>query len=248
MALLLLGLPASGRWAAAEVVERIEKPVAEAVAIRQQTQKVEEQWRDERQALIAELEALEQEQARLLEQKTFLTQTTSTTELRIAVKARELADIEQMASQIQPFLDDQVIRLAAIMDADPPFLTAERRQRAETLSALLGDPDVPPSEKLRKTMEALFVEGEYGDTIEVYQEMIAIEGQPVLVNIFRLGRLSLFYQTLDRKRCGFYDVAANRWQPLPSGYNRPIQAAVEIGSRRKPVELLSLPLGRLVVR
>jgi hypothetical protein len=67
----------------------------------------------------------------------------------------------------------------------------------------------------------------------------------MLVDIFRLGRVCLLYQSLDHKSCGFYNVAASAWQPLSGAYNRPIAAAMEIGAKRRPAELLTLPLGRI---
>ncbi len=244
----LLGIvPIIAFPAAAQIREQIEKPVSEAVTLRQQTQAAETRWREECQALIAEMEALELEARRLEAQKVALEQSTTTARARIDAKARELAEIERMASQIEPFLKEQLGRLESLVAIDLPFLPAERQQRLESLAALMADPETAISEKLRKTMEALFVEAEYGDTIEVYQETITIDGQPILVDIFRLGRLALFYQTLDRKLCGHYDVAAAAWRPLPTAHIRAIQAAVEIGARRKPVELLSMPLGRMVV-
>jgi hypothetical protein len=104
------------------------------------------------------------------------------------------------------------------------------------------------SEKYRKVMEALLVEAEYGFTIEAYQETITIDGQPLLADIFRLGRISLFYQSLDRKRCGFYNAAKGVWQSLDTVHNPAIQAALDIAAKRRPVELLSLPVGRMVLQ
>lgn len=244
--MVLTLLPLCAQWTQAQTAEQVEQPVAEAVSIRRQTQIADEQWREVRQALLAEWTALERQQEQLQAQKALLEQTTTATRDRIAAKERELAEIAQMEAQIEPFLQEQLIRLEVLLDADAPFLPAERRQRLAALRALLAAPDAAVSEKLRKTMEALFVEAEYGDTIEVYQQTITIDGRPVLTDIFRLGRLALFYQTLDRKQCGYYDVAAASWQPLPGKHNRAIQAAIEIGSRRKPVELLSIPVGRMV--
>ncbi|MFN2356064.1 MAG: DUF3450 family protein, partial [Desulfopila sp.] len=86
---------------------------------------------------------------------------------------------------------------------------------------------------------------EYGNTIEVYQETIVTEEREMLVDIFRLGRVALFFQTLDHESCGFFNVARATWQPLPTEYNRTIEVAMEIGSKRRPVELLTLPLGRM---
>jgi hypothetical protein len=70
----------------------------------------------------------------------------------------------------------------------------------------------------------------------------------MLANIFRLGSISLFYQSLDQSECGFYNVADAKWQGLPATYNRDIAAAIDIGAKRQPVELLSLPLGRISVQ
>jgi hypothetical protein len=99
-----------------------------------------------------------------------------------------------MAFQIELFLNEQLGRLEVLVAIDLQFLPTERQQRLESLDAQMADTETVISEKLRKTMEALFVEAEYGDTIEVYQETIAIDGQPILVEIFRLGRMVLFYQ------------------------------------------------------
>ena len=134
------------------------------------------------------------------------------------------------------------------IDDSLPFLMTERCQRLEKLNNLLATPKVSISEKYRKVMEALLVEAEYGFTIEARQETIEIAGQKRLVNIFRLGRLSLFYQSLDRKECGFYNVAEKLWQPLKAKYNHDIHCALAIAAKQQPAEIISLPLGRMVVR
>lgn len=249
--LVLVLMVAGTGWvlpAAADVGGRVERSVGEAVTLRQKTQAAEEQWREERRALVAELDGLEQAQAQLREQKAMLGEVVAAARTRVATKEKQLADIEALSTRIRPFLDDQLDRLADLIAADAPFLPEERRRRLEGLRAMMGDPDTAISEKLRKTMEAWFVEAEYGDTIEVYQQTVGLNGNEVLVDIFRLGRLDLFYQTLDGRQCGVYDVAAKGWQPLPDRHNRAIQAALAIGARQKPVELLTLPLGRMVAQ
>jgi FtsZ-binding cell division protein ZapB len=227
---------------------QIKKPVREAIDTRQTTQKAEEKWRDERRKLVAVYEQLQQEQKQLQDRKEHLQQEIIAAQDRIAPKEKQLQDIEQISTQITPFLQELAGRLRQRVSGSMPFLTAEREQRITRLTGLMEDPEVSVSEKFRKTMEALLVEAEYGSTIEVYQQTIDVDGAPSLVNVFRLGRISLFYQTLDQKRCGFYDVAATGWRPLPTAFNRCIQTAIEIGAKRRPVELLTLPLGRMAGR
>jgi Skp family chaperone for outer membrane proteins len=227
---------------------QVKKPVREAIDTRQTTQKAEEKWRNEKQKLVALYEQLQQEQNRLQTQKDQLQHEIAAARERTALKEKQLKDMEQISIQITPFLQELVVRLRQVISSDKPFLMAERGQRTERLIRLMEDPEVSVSEKFRKAMEALMVEAEYGNTIEVYQETIDVDNAASLVNIFRMGRISLFYQTLDQKRCGFYDVAAAGWRPLPTTFNRSLQAAIEIGAKRQPVTLLTLPLGRMANR
>lgn len=235
--------------AGAEAVrERIEQPVFQAITIRQKDQQAQEQWRSEREQMLARYSSLEQEIAQLEEQKQTLTGTTTAARQRIATKQKQLADTAQIGSEIMPYIRTLVQEMQTDMEQGLPFLMAERRARLERLTALTADPEMAVSEKFRKTMEALMIEAEYARTIEVYQQAITIDSREMQVNIFRLGRLSVFFQTLDRKTCGWFNVAMQRWEPLPVRYNIAIREAIEMGAKRRPVELLTLPIGRMAVQ
>lgn len=69
-----------------------------------------------------------------------------------------------------------------------------------------------------------------------------------MVNIFRLGRMALFFQTPDGKTCGTFDSASREWRKLPPQYHSQISAAMEIGAKRRPVEMLNLPIGRVATQ
>jgi hypothetical protein len=113
------------------------------------------------------------------------------------------------------------------------------------LEETLAQTDSSGAEKLRVLLEALLVECEYGDTVEVYEQRIEVDGEAVYANIFRLGRLSIFWQTPDGVRIGEYDRVGDRWVELPKKYARGISAAVEMAEKRRPIELLRLPVGRM---
>lgn len=245
---LAMSVVAQGWAENTDVSRQVKKPVREAIDTRQNTQKEEEKWRDDRRKLVAVYEQLQQEQKQLRNRKEHLQHEIIATQGRIVLKEKQLEDIEQISTQIKPFLQELSVRLRQLVSGGMPFLTAERDQRIARLTGYIEDPKVSVSEKFRKAMEALLVEAEYGSTIEVYQQTIELDNVPSLVNVFRLGRISLFYQTLDQKQCGFYDVAKADWRPLPAGFNRSIQTAIEIGAKRRPVELLTLPLGRMAGR
>ncbi|MDY6903552.1 MAG: DUF3450 domain-containing protein [Thermodesulfobacteriota bacterium] len=243
---VLIGMTVNGLVPSAHAEARIDQPVRDAIDIRQKTQQNEEAWRQEKAEKVARLESLEAEQAALKQQKQSLEDDIQGTEQRLAEKKTQLTDIQQISEQITPFLDKLVARLEAVIADDLDFLPEERNARIDKIRKLVDDPDVDTSEKYRKIMEALFIEAEYGFTTEVYQDTIVINGQERLVNIFRLGRISLFYLTLNRSQCGFYNVAEKQWQPLSGIHLAEVEAAVDIAARRRTAELLTLPLGRIV--
>ncbi|MFN2354521.1 MAG: DUF3450 domain-containing protein [Desulfopila sp.] len=230
---------------AGEATEQIRKPVDESISIRQNTQKSEVQWQSDKEKLLARYDQLTETVEHLSRKRQALTQKIDNTRNRIAVKQKELDDIEQIQSEITPLIASVVKEIEQFTATDLPFLSEERDARLQRLIEIRDDPEVAVSEKYRKVMEALLVEMEYGNTIEVYQETITTDNREMLVDIFRLGRIALFFQTLDHKTCGFYNVASATWQALPTAYNRTIGAAMEIGAKRRPVELLTLPVGRM---
>jgi hypothetical protein len=225
--------------------EQIQKPVSESIRIRQNTQQNEVQWQSDKQKLLARYDELTETAKQLSGKKQAISEKIENTRTRIAVKQKQLDDIEQIQKEIIPLIAGLIKELEQFTASDLPFLTEERDVRLQRLVEIRDDPEIAVSEKFRKVMEAMLVEIEYGNTIEVYQETIATKEREMLVDIFRLGRVALFFQTLDHQSCGFYNVATAAWQPLPTEYNRTIEAAMEIGSKRRPVELLTLPLGRI---
>ena len=74
-----------------------------------------------------------------------------------------------------------------------------------------------------------------------------VDSEFLAVNVFRLGRLSLFFQTPDNQRCGWYNPSEKRWQLLPDEYNQAVTAAIDIAEKRRSVRILNLPLGRIAI-
>jgi hypothetical protein len=227
---------------------RLEEPVEESIKTRRRTQVEEESWRSEKEMLTVRFDQLRKEQKQLSRAQALLQKKIKAADKRLSEKKRELADINQITTRIQPFLYELATSLRRRIDQDPPFLVQERRQRIKKIETLMDDPEVDASERYRKVMEAMLVEAEYGFTIEAYQETIPVAGRPLLADILRLGRLGLYYRSLDGLKTGFYNVAANKWSPLPSSYTPAITAAIDIAAKREPVELLSIPLGKLVTQ
>lgn len=226
----------------------VKRPVEESISIRQATQKEEDKWAKERMKLEMQFEALEREHEQLVSTKDELGKNIALRNASIESLKNKIREISRISEELLPYLDEVYDRLGDLVASESHFLKSERQARMKNLHKILGDTQVQASEKFRKVMETLFVEAEYGNTIEVYQERIMLEGNNILVNIFRLGRIVLFFQSLDQMTTGYFDVAESIWKRLPAKYNRDINTAIEIGSKRRPVDLLSLPVGRLVIK
>ncbi len=225
--------------------DQLKETVTGTVDIRQETQRQEDRWANEKVALEARYRASKahvdslEKQAALWEGKIgFLREQVDELNRRIEESERLEANLNEILAGVTSGLEQAV-------EKDLPFLPEERAQRLAFLRETLAQTDVSGAEKLRHLLEALLVECEYGDTVEVYEQRIQVGGEPVFANVFRLGRLSLFWQTPDGNRVGEYGRLAERWVELPQRYVRDIGAAVEMAEKRRPIELVKLPVGRI---
>lgn len=242
MAPLFFIVPAG---AETSVAGDIEQPVARAINTRQATQAAQEKWDGERRRLVARYDLLKVKNQQLKETRDRL----------LALKARlgetnraleaEKAEAVRIANEMAPHLAAVAGRMQGLIEGDAPFLARERNARMSRLSAILEDPEVSVAEKYRKTMEALFIEVEYGNTVEVYQEKVRLEGNEVLGNIFRLGRVSLFFLSLDQTGAAVFDVAAGQWVSLGAENVQAIAGVTAMAAKHRPMEVVSLPVGRL---
>ena len=137
------------------------------------------------------------------------------------------------------YLESVVANLEEFIKKDLPFLSEERSARLSSIKETLERPDKPVTEKYRRVMEAIQVETEYGRTVEVYQDTVNLD-------ILRLGRLSLFCRTPDGTKTGRYDQATQGWEVLASAYCREIGKAVEMARRERTIDIVRMPLGRIV--
>ncbi len=239
---------ATGAFAADNLAEQAMDSVKQGVDIRRQTQKNETRWFEDKKKLVAEYTDLEAEFQSLTSEEIELADTISQLEKEISDLETALKDIEEIASDLDPFLQATVAEIDTLVENDFPMLVDERKNRVAALKTLVQSGEVTVSEKFRKTMETLFVEAGYGNTVEVFQEKISLGGETILADIFRLGRVSLFCITPDGNLTGFYNRAKASWQPLPVSYNSEIVKAVEMGTKRRAMDFLTLPLGRMVAQ
>jgi hypothetical protein len=172
-------------------------------------------------------------------------------QLRTQVNAQdtEIARTDQSISkatevdrQLLPLLNNMVDTYAKLVEVSPPFLPQERAERIEFLHETIDRADVAAAEKFRQVLDAYMTELAYGNTIEAYNDVIEVEGGEREVNILRLGRIGLFYQSADRVSTGRWDAVNGRWEPLGAEFRNGVYQAIRIANKLTAPSLLSLPL------
>lgn len=189
-----------------------------------------------RQALTA-VDELEQDNAEL--------------EQLLAVRRQALADMQTRRDNLQrlrlellPLLRSMGETLQRAVAVDKPFLQQERRLRADSLAEALRQPEQPLPELLRRALQAYLIETGYGYELAVDRGPLPGPNgaSRATVDFLRLGRLGLFYLSLDGRSAGRWDAASGDWQPLDPATTEAVGRAVQIVRREAPPQLVRLPL------
>jgi hypothetical protein len=228
---------------------RIHQTESEAIALYQQTQQAEDRWAEQKTVLQTRYRTLQAEEKSLEKRQAALMAQVDALQARQAETERTIAESARVGEELQSHLDTLVARLDDHIARDLPFLPGERDQRMAEIKTILAQPDTSIAEKSRRVMEAIKIETEYGQTVEVYQETLRIDGEDenraIVADILRVGRLALFWRTPDGKTVGQWDRVAAAWTLLPDTYRRSINDAMEMALKRRTIDMVKLPLGRI---
>jgi len=152
----------------------------------------------------------------------------------------QLQNIETTQRDIVPLMLKMIETLTLFVELDVPFLPEEREQRIIQLQTLMERADVTLAEKYRRILEAYQVETEYGRTLEAYQAELVLDDTTRTVDFLRVGRVSLYYLTLDGLEAGMW--LDNKWQMLDDEYRQGISQALKVAKKQLPPDLLVLPI------
>ena len=155
---------------------------------------------------------------------------------------KTMKEAQVMQRQIPPFTRRMLAGIEKSIELDMPFHLAERKERIAFAKAAIDNPTVSPAEGLRQVLETFNVEMEYGRKLDSYKDTIEIEGQQREVNVLRVGRLALVYQSSDRSLTGAWDNKKQEWVPLDNSYRNPTRKGLRIANRLATVDMLELPI------
>jgi len=229
--------------------DNLKKVVKTTLVIRQKTQEKDDTWVADKKKLKREYENLLAEKEELIAENEDLTVKRDSCRKKNNLIKKNIAEIDQIRDELGPYLLKVAKRLDQDVKNSLPFLQKKRDIKVKKLKKIIDDPAISVSEKYSKVMEALYVEAEYGHKIKVYRDKILFANEKVYANILSIGRILLFCQTIDEKTTGFYNMSSMSWEKNPIKYNRELNKAFEFAyKRRSSTDLLTLPVGRLVIQ
>lgn len=208
----------------------------------QQSQDIIDSLDDDISADIARNRAARQQINRLLIYNRNLETLVGDQDSEIASIERQIADFGSVEQDVVPFMFEMIGTLKQFIDLDMPFLQRERADRIGRLEANMERADLAVSEKYRQIMEAYQIEASYGRNIEAYVGALVIDGAERRVDILRVGRILLAYQTLDQTEVGFWNKTNGQWTTLGNSYRREISDGLRIARKQMAPRLLELPI------
>ncbi len=223
-------------------VDEIYDSMSEIIADSQKSQQLIDELSDDARTVYLEYreqlkinEGLTVYNAQLQEQIDFQNQ-------ELAKLNKSIDNVTLVERQIMPLMMQMVKSLEQFIDADLPFSMSERQDRIAFLNSALLRSDVSISEKYRQVLEAYLVEIDYGRKIESYQDTLAIEGVDREVDILRIGRTVLAFQTLDQSITGVWNRTKKDWEVLDNSYKNPIRNAIRMARKQVTPDLTVLPI------
>jgi len=161
-------------------------------------------------------------------------------EKEIASFEEKLSEIETTHQEILPLMIRMIDRLEQFIALDRPFLVNERKARVENLRKRSESAALSLAEKYRRVLEVYRLEMAYGRTMETRTGLLSPDGK--MVHFLRLGRLALFYLSLDGKEGGYWDARAKNWKKLPEDELSSLERGLLMARKEAPPDLLVLPI------
>lgn len=170
-------------------------------------------------------------------------------ENQIANQNREMSQLSEsidrvtvIERQITPLMLRMIDGLEQFVELDLPFLADERRDRIDRLREIMDRADVAVSEKFSQVLRAYQIENEYGRTMEAYGATINVDGVDRIVDVLKMGRVVLVYQTSDGEETGMWNQGARRWEVLDEEYTTPVRNGIRMARKQLAPNMLVLPV------
>lgn len=157
--------------------------------------------------------------------------------------AESIAEVRNVTQELPLLMNRMLSSMDQFVDLDMPFHLEERRARIQFARDAIDNPNVSTAERFRQILVLYQTENAYGRTRETYPATIDIDGVETDVDMLRVGRVALVYQTKDRSQSGAWDPEAGQWVPLdPAEYRTAIRDAISVASGLIAPEIIEVPI------
>ena len=166
----------------------------------------------------------------------------SNQEQEMANLAESIDKVTLIERQITPLMLRMIDGLEQFVNLDMPFLMDERNARIDRLREMMDHADVAVSEKFSQVMRAYQIENEYGRTMETYGDTIEIQGTERKVDVLKVGRVALVYQTPDGQETGMYNKVSQAFEPVGDEYQASVRQGIRMARQQATQDMFSIPV------
>ena len=164
-------------------------------------------------------------------------------EEQIATIQQSITDVAVVTQEMPLLMNKMLTSVEQFVELDLPFQLEERRARLQFARDAIDSPDVSIAEKFRQILVIYQNENNYGRTHQTYPTTLEIGGVERDVDMLRVGRIALVYQTKDRTMTGAWDQDTRSWVELdPVEYRTAIQRAISVSSGLVSPAIMDLPI------
>ncbi|CAI8256182.1 MAG: Uncharacterised protein [SAR92 bacterium MED-G29] len=145
---------------------------------------------------------------------------------------------------ISPLMLSMLKGIEDFIALDTPFKKEQRQGAIDDLYVNMDSAKFSAAEKFRQILEVYDIESEYSLSLESYRDMVDInaDGSEVEVEMLRVGRVALMYQTKDKSQTGAWNKEAGAWETLGSEYRRPVDQGIRIAKKLSPQDVMEMPI------
>jgi hypothetical protein len=140
-------------------------------------------------------------------------------------------------------MENMIDALHQYVMLDLPFSREDRLTAVERLESNIPRSDLSLAEKFRQVLEVYKIESDYSNNIDAYADVISVDGVDLDVNIVRIGRIALMYQTKDQAQSGYWSTDTNQWGELDAGtYRNALAKTLKIAKKQASIDILTVPV------
>lgn len=159
-------------------------------------------------------------------------------EVATANLEKEREELRNVRIHIYPLMEEMHTAIRAFVEADKPFLKAERRARLANLENLMVDPTLTDAQKMDALLDAYQVEVSYGYTVGA--ESGTMENGE-LVDFLRVGRLGWFAVNEPKDTAYAWNTDKKAWEVLEGDWAKTLAAGVKVAAGVTPPDVMLIP-------